>query len=752
MVGLLLLALSQVSGGKPEPEHTADTQAPPVRVTPKAPEPLSAPASPAPRQGVSPPPASNPPPAPKPAVPARAQAKRGRVAVANHPPPAAPVVVDTAETPEGSSLPEPTPSEIPPTTEPSGETYVDQLIEGVEAEKALAEAREGKGGLARYGPGALGVEYRYYDTRASGDVDSSLKEQGVGVFLRQQTVNFGRIDLRAVATDQTQDPGADQGSGTGFRMIQTDFALNENWVMDNLVGNFLAATPRLIAQSYRLRLPAPVIEGLSSRLRRGDTRIAATIGKLGVERGRTFLVFDDERRTGDIAGVAVTQRFNRQWSAGFQGWSVKDATVDGTIVDRSSLAGAVQVEDPLARRMGQLHFLRDDDSQLGLWADGELRPGLWQHNFGIFRLDPNLQWIDNISNVNNDREGGYWTGTYRRFRLRLGFGADYYETNLDDNPTLVGRKVTNSFANASYQLSRRTNVSGSLSFVSQRQGAGLSSPDTDTEGLRTTLSHRFGVGTSFWTVGFDKRSGGLNPGERTELIWDHEWKAPTTDRLRTGIQYERDEQQLDTFTQTTLRVLANRDYDNGRIGLNGGATVGVAGGGMNQDGRSSNINISVDWRFSRNWKIRSELTWNQNVAELSGGQEIRVTQRTVFFSLRYEKNWGQPQARLGRSSGKHGNGRISGTVFLDENRNGIQEPDEPGVPNVTVYLDRGYSIETDGKGRYEFWPVPAGEHQLAVTLDNVPLPWGLDDEAPRTLEIGARETERLDFPLTQQNR
>ncbi|MFQ5757165.1 MAG: SdrD B-like domain-containing protein [Acidiferrobacterales bacterium] len=636
--------------------------------------------------------------------------------------------------------------------EPTAETYVDQLIEPVEGEKPFAEEIDSKKGLARYGPGALGIEYRYYDTKASGDVEGSLKEQGIGVFLRQDTPNFGRIDLRAVATDQTQDPGVDQGSGTGFRLIQTDFALNENWLMDNLVGNFLAATPRLIAQSYRLRLPAPVIEGLSSRLTRGNTHIAATTGKLGVERGRTFLVFDEKRRTGDIAGVAATHRFNNQWSAGLQAWNVTDATVDGTMSDHTSLAGVAQYRNPAASQLGQLHFLHNDDGQLGLWADGELRPGRWQHNFGVFRLDPNLQWVDNISNVNNDRQGGYWTGTYRRFRLRLGFGADYYETNLDDNPKLVGRKVANSFANVSYQLSQRTNVSGSVSFVSQRQGAGLSGPDSDTENLRTTLSHRFGVGTSFWTVGLDRRNGGLNPGKRRELIWDHEWKVPTTDRLRTGIQYERDEQQLGTFTQTTLRVLANRDFDNGRVGLNGGATVGVAGGGMNEDGRSSNINFSIDWRFSRNWKIRSELTWNHNVTELAGGQEIRVTQRTVFFSLRYEKNWGQPQARLGRSSGAYGNGRISGTVFLDENRNGIQEPDEPGVPNVTVYLDRGYTIETDAKGQYEFWPVPAGEHRLIVTLDNVPLPWGLDDEAPRTLEIGARETERLDFPLTEQNR
>ena len=73
------------------------------------------------------------------------------------------------------------------------------------------------------------------------------------------------------------------------------------------------------------------------------------------------------------------------------------------------------------------------------------------------------------------------------------------------------------------------------------------------------------------------------------------------------------------------------------------------------------------------------------------------------------------------------------------------------MPNITVYLDRGFSVETDQKGRYSFQPVPSGEHALIVALENVPLPWGLQDERPRRVTVDPRRTSELDFALTRLN-
>lgn len=640
-----------------------------------------------------------------------------------------------------------TPAITTKATEPP--PYIDKLIEPEAGEGAVTEPGEEK--PSRYGPGLLGLEYRFFGSDTNGDVDASITEQGLGVTLRQDTLNFGRIDLQTAITDQQQDPGSDFGKGTLFRAAQTDLALSERWGMDNFVGDIFALTPPLIALSYRLRLPAPFVRGIATRITRGDMDLAFSAGDLGIQHGRTFPVFDDTTRSGSIAGFAGRYQPTPRWNFGLQWWDVKDANVGNTVSSHTTLAGAGEYRDPVNRRAGQLHVLSNQDGDLGVWLDGELGQGAWQHNFGVFRLDPNLVWIDNTSSIPNDRQGVYWAGNFRKFRLQGTIGIDYSDTNLNDDPTLAGRKTTSSFANVSYQLSRRTSVGGSASFVSQRPGAGLPTAEEDTGGIRGTASHRFDVGTSFWTVGVARRSGGSDPGTASEFLWDHEWKTSAADRLRTGIEYQRDERSGRTLEQTSLRLSADRDFGNGRFGLNGNLSVGVGGDGITEDGRSTSVDLNFDWRFAEGLLLRTELNWNDNTTELVNGQNLQVTERSLFLSVRYDLEWGQRRPSVGAKGTARGYGEIAGTVFLDENRNGIQEPDEPGVPNITVYLDRGFSVETDSKGRFTFRPVPAGRHALNVALENVPLPWGRQDERPITVEVSPRGTRQLDFALTKLN-
>ncbi len=774
MISLLLLAFCQISGGKPDPEPKTSAKAPTVHAPLKPPEPLqeTRPATPptasvAPQQRSvssasvpSPPvPASSPPPsAPKPALAAPpqsasivvAQAKPPLPAAANPPPapepapePPEPRLDETAEVP---------PQAVPPEPQPPAENalvpYIDQLIEGVGPKQPSSLEPRGVKGLARYGPGSFGLEYRYFRSKTSGDVNRSITENGLGVTLRQSTPNFGHIDLQAAVTDQSQNPGPDVGTGDTLRLIQTALPLSRSWLMDNSLGKVSATTPAIVASSYRFRLPAATVEGLATRLLHGNTTVSAAVGDLGIRRGRTFPVF--ERTAGSITGAAATHRFDPSWSGGLQLWDVSDAVVGNTIADHTSLAGALEYRDHVSRQSGQLHFLSTNDGSAGIWLDGESAPGFWQHNYGVFRLDPDLVWIDDAYSFPNDQQGTYWTGTYRAFRWSVRAGADYLETNIDNDPTVTGRETTNSFANLTYRISPQTTIDAALRFIDQRPGAGQPSPEEDVTGVRATVSHRFRNGTSFWTVGVTDSDGGSDPNTVSEFIWEHEWRIPLT-RLRTGIEYQRDERTVETLSETIFRVIANRSFAGGRFGLNAIVTAGVAENGTIEENRTSSFSLSFDWRVAPAWQLHLDLNRNRNVAELVGGREIRVTERSAFLGVRYELGWRGQRATVGRSTGKQGQGRISGAVFLDANRNGIQEPDEAGVPNVTVYLDRGFSVITDGRGRYEFWPVPAGDHTLWVTLDNVPLPWGLIDESSRKITVVPRGASQLDYALTKIN-
>jgi hypothetical protein len=92
-------------------------------------------------------------------------------------------------------------------------------------------------------------------------------------------------------------------------------------------------------------------------------------------------------------------------------------------------------------------------------------------------------------------------------------------------------------------------------------------------------------------------------------------------------------------------------------------------------------------------------------------------------------------------------GAVRGVLFLDQNGNGARDPGEPGVPNVTIVLDRGFSTETNANGEFSYNPVPSGVHQIAVNVANVPLPWNMSEERPFEVTVRTRETSTIDIPL-----
>lgn len=61
--------------------------------------------------------------------------------------------------------------------------------------------------------------------------------------------------------------------------------------------------------------------------------------------------------------------------------------------------------------------------------------------------------------------------------------------------------------------------------------------------------------------------------------------------------------------------------------------------------------------------------------------------------------------------------RRSGTVYLDRDRNGTQDPGDPGIPNVTVELRRPdgtlvQTVVTGPDGSYSFGDIPAGDYVI----------------------------------------
>lgn len=79
-------------------------------------------------------------------------------------------------------------------------------------------------------------------------------------------------------------------------------------------------------------------------------------------------------------------------------------------------------------------------------------------------------------------------------------------------------------------------------------------------------------------------------------------------------------------------------------------------------------------------------------------------------------------------------GVIFGKVFVDKNRNRVQDADEDGIPGVRLYTEDGSYAVTDAEGKYSFYGILPRTH--VVKLDPLTLPPGAMLEALNTRNAG----------------
>jgi uncharacterized repeat protein (TIGR01451 family) len=99
--------------------------------------------------------------------------------------------------------------------------------------------------------------------------------------------------------------------------------------------------------------------------------------------------------------------------------------------------------------------------------------------------------------------------------------------------------------------------------------------------------------------------------------------------------------------------------------------------------------------------------------------------RATIFALRTDNN--QPvqdgpsiHQVLIRSGITADTGTIIGRVFVDQNFDGEQQPNEPGIPNAVVYLDNGNRISTDANGMFSVRSVMSGYRTGVLDLSSLP--------------------------------
>lgn len=98
---------------------------------------------------------------------------------------------------------------------------------------------------------------------------------------------------------------------------------------------------------------------------------------------------------------------------------------------------------------------------------------------------------------------------------------------------------------------------------------------------------------------------------------------------------------------------------------------------------------------------------------------------------------------------------IAGKVFIDCNKNGMQDSaaagldsktGEIGISGVTIYLEDGTYVTTDENGKYSIFNVSPGTHVLKI--DNLTLPAGLKPGAFSSRNAGNGDSMFVDLPAS----
>lgn len=585
-------------------------------------------------------------------------------------------------------------------------------------------------------------------------------EQALSFGGHWDTVNFGSLSLDATLLHNDRDNGgADDGflldrgnlggdSGGRVTLWQRGLHMPGGWRVDNGLGVLDSPALPMQRNQFRFFLPGLPFAGASSTWRNDLTglQLQAALGRSGTYSGYRVTGFDIA--DGHVAALGAQWRWAPGWSgaAAFLG-TQGERFVHGNrfgLPDGDSNALYAATAWQGARESVQVNLLgseaegiptgTDGDARTranGAWIDGNATRGRYQHSYGLFRLEPGLAW--GAQPISNDAQGGY-------YRLGYQFARWSWNAGIDRIDSVSGNSFDGTYATgyARYQASSVLSYGGSLN---------LRHSDEDAWSAQWFVDRTTRLGQT--RVQYDQSHG--DGGDNWQFGIDHALPLQVGSRLSASLQHGRIGYDDGPATSTTTFALnGGRDLGD-RVSVD--ANVRWTEGSGNEAQRGLDLNLGLDWRIAPRWSLSAGYYQNEGARRspfvldplAPDPQFIELPRdRSLYVTLRYQRHGGRPQGVIGGAPGS-ASGRVTGTVYLDENADGVRSASEQPAANITVLLDGRYSVRTDNLGRFEFPRVASGQHTVTVVTDNLALPWFIDPaDAQRRINVGLRSDEHVD--------
>jgi hypothetical protein len=589
------------------------------------------------------------------------------------------------------------------------------------------------------------TELVYYNNDS--DFLGDQTEQGLRTRWRRETLKYGdfSVDLNLSNIDRNYIGISDSSSDVLATFRQQNLAFTNEWMMNNTVGYQRTFTADSLAGGYRVRLPNSPLLGISSEIYAEDRSAHFFRGRTGQVVGVTLNQFEQDG--GDLFGAGYQQLLSDSWSLAGQ-----FVNYSGNKFSRahSSVLGSVNFTDPVRLTQYDLRLLVDDDSNYGLWADGEqLLRGDFIVRYGLFYMQPNLAWMDKP--ISNDQRGFYARMDKQTYNYSLAAGYDFLEFGLNEAD---GSRSTshNFYVNGNYRVSRNLNLGVAATLISRS----VLNTDEDNQSLwrlNNFAYYRSLFGTSrleLYASNVDTRIDSSSSDTMGFLI-SQQWNTPQTISLTTDFRLENSNDGAFDNRRSELSALFRHDFlDQFSWGANVTSYANSSDYGSSNDGIGVTLDMRwqflPDWYASLNW-IRNDTTFQSGSVTSPGS--IERTANTFWLTVGYSKNSGAPIRSLGNRNGSLGSGIVEGELFFDENNDFIRQAGEKPVAGAIVLLDGRYEARTDSLGRYKFEPVYTGTHRVSIEVSELPLPWGLHDETPRSVNVGLRAPGIANFAVSR---
>jgi SdrD B-like domain len=580
-----------------------------------------------------------------------------------------------------------------------------------------------------------------------GGGSNNFSENGIVAKAQWETATYGAWSLDASARTGGSGVGpGEQGQGGVVTLRQRGMPFDGEWQADNALGDLNSPDIAMARLQPRFYLPTGPMQGLTTEWRGpSGLQVVAGAGVPGIYDGivvPNFRILD-----GSTATAGAEWSPASQWTVGGQLIEAHDVNLAiGPVIDgaalMSSTTGLMSAAWQGNGDRVQFNVLDGDvegkPNGLGTWIDATMSQGRFQQNAGVFRIDPNLTWGNQL--ISNDAEGGYYRLNYTSRQWLADVGIDEVRSVSG-----LGSNVTFLTGDTRYQMSRDWGIGG-VANVSHTDGGTSWS-------LEGYLDHVNGAGTGRAQLDYAETVSGQD----ALVTLNQNWSTPVGTRLSTSASIERISGAVVNGLQQDSTVVSLSAYGGGQftdgLGIEGNVRWAAAVQGEAAPGIYANV--SLTWQVSRSWEVLATYydsrigSWTPLVVESPltppvAAPVAAMQERGMFLTLRYRRAAGAHFAPLGGAPGA-GSGEIAGIVYLDANNNGRSDAGEVGAPNVTVVLDGRFSVQTDANGRFAFPAVATGHHVVTVIPDNLPLPWTLVNGGRAEVDVTTRDRTEVDI-------